>query len=138
MESTGANLRMTTNLPFQSAFQFSGVQPTASTTGSFFAIQDGFGSGAAGSNTYNVWNKKIKPEFIGIYNLTVEYQLNNTASVQVGYVGESGQHLVTANQRNQLHNPCIISGVVQNVATATPNTHCLTLGACPVLHTLLA
>ncbi len=40
------------------------------------------------SNTYNVWNKQIKPAFIGIYNLTVEYQLNNTASVQVGYVGE--------------------------------------------------
>ena len=77
--------------------------------------------GAAGSNTYNVWNKQIKPAFIGMYNLTVEYQLNNTASVQVGYVGESGQHLVTANQRNQLHNPCIIDGVVQNVATATPN-----------------
>ncbi len=131
MESTGANLRMTTNLPFQSAFQLSGVQPTSSATGSFFKIEDGFGSGAAGSNTYNVWNKKIKPEFIHMYNLTLEYQVNNTASVQVGYIGESGQHLVTANQRNQLHNPCVIGGVVQNVATASPNSQCLTLAPAP-------
>ena len=131
MEATGANLRMTTNLPFQSAFQLSGVQPSSAGVGSFFTIQNGFGAGAAGSNTYNVWNKKIKPEFIGIYNLTVEYQLNNTASVQVGYVGESGQHLVTANQRNQLHNPCIINGAPVNVATPTPNPACLTLAPAP-------
>jgi hypothetical protein len=131
MESTGANLRMTTNLPFQSAFQLSGVQATTTTAGSFFKIEDGFGSGAAGSNTYNVWNKKIKPEFIHMYNLMVEYQVNNTASVQVGYIGESGQHLVTANQRNQLHNPCVINGVVQNVATSSPNSQCLTLAPAP-------
>jgi len=130
MESTGANLRMTTNLPFQSTFQLSGVQPSSTGTGSFFTVQNGFGSGAAGSNTYNVWNKKIKPEFIGIYNLTVEYQLNNTASVQVGYVGESGQHLVTANQRNQLHAPCVVGGVVQNVAQAVPTG---TAATCPTI-----
>ena len=131
MEGTGANLRMTTNLPFQTTFQQSGNQPSAAGPGTFFTVQNGFGSGAASSNTYNVWNKKIKPEFINMYNLTLEYQFNNTASVQVGYVGESGQHLVTANQRNQLHNPCIINGVIQNVATSTPNAQCLTLAPAP-------
>jgi hypothetical protein len=132
MEGTGANLRMTTNLPFQTTYQASGVQPSPTTLGSFFDVRNGFGSGSvATSNVYNVWNKKIKPAFIGIYNLTLEYQLNNTASVQVGYVGESGQHLVTANQRNQLHNPCVIGGVVQNVATVAPNPACLTLAPAP-------
>jgi hypothetical protein len=131
MEGTGANLRMTTNLPFQTTYEVSGVQASTTNAGSFFKVENGFGSGAASSNVYNVWNKKIKPAFIGIYNLTLEYQVNNTASLQVGYVGESGQHLVTANQRNQLHNPCIIGGVVQNVATATPNTQCLTLAPAP-------
>jgi hypothetical protein len=63
--------------------------------------------------------------------LTLEYQVNNTASLQVGYIGESGQHLVTANQRNQLHNPCIIGGVVQNVSTPIPNAACLTLAPAP-------
>jgi len=130
-EGTGANLRMTTNLPFQSTFQASGVQAANGNAGSFFDVQGGFGTGAAGSNVYNVWNKNLKPEFIGIYNMTVEYQVSNTASLQVGYVGESGQHLVTANQRNQLHNPCVIDGIVQNVATKTPSAACLAQSPAP-------
>jgi hypothetical protein len=132
MEGTGANLRMTTNLPFQSATQVTGVQPSSTSTGSFFDVKNGFGSSSvASSNVFNVWNKKMKPAFISIYNLTVEYQLNNTASVQLGYVGESGQHLVTANQRNQLRNPCIINGAIQNVATTAPPAACLTLAPAP-------
>lgn len=132
MEGTGANLRMTTNLPFQSAYQASGNAVTAGAPGTFFDIRNGFGSSSvASSNVFNVWNKKMKPAFIGIYNLTLEYQLNNTASVQVGYVGESGQHLVTANQRNQLRNPCVIGGAIQNVATPTPPAQCLTLAPAP-------
>lgn len=111
MEGTGANLRMTTNLPFQGSYQASGLQSTASgTPGQFFTVQSGFGSasgtGAASGVVYNVWNKKIKPAFIGEYSLTLEYQVSNTASFQVGYVGETGQHLITANRRNQLAAPC--------------------------------
>jgi outer membrane receptor protein involved in Fe transport len=135
MEGTGANLRMTTNLPFQSTYQASGVQPTSNNLGSFFIVQNGFSnpaSGAAASGAvYNVWNKHIKPAFIGMYTLTVEYEVNNTASVQVGYVGESGQHLVTANQRNQLHNPCIVNGAPVNAATSTPTAACLAQAPAP-------
>jgi hypothetical protein len=131
MEGTGANLRMTTNLPFQSTYQASASPVNGTSQGSFFDVRNGFGSGSvATSNVYNVWNKKIKPTFIGIYNLTLEYQLNNTASVQVGYVGESGQHLVTANYRNQLHTPCIINGV-----PVTPTTACLTQVQAPFFAT---
>jgi hypothetical protein len=135
MEGTGANLRMTTNLPFQSTYQASGAQASPTNLGNFFLVQNGFSnpaSGAAASGAvYNVWNKHIKPAFIGMYTMTVEYQVNNTASVQVGYVGESGQHLVTANYRNQLHNPCIINGAPVNVATPTPDSRCLTLAPAP-------
>src|SRR5260370_40133037 len=77
MEGTGANLRMTTNLPFQSTYQASGAQPTASNVGNFFLVQNGFSnpaSGAAASGAvYNVWNKHIKPAFIGMYTLTIDY-----------------------------------------------------------------
>jgi hypothetical protein len=119
MEGTGANLRMTTNLPFQGSYQATGLQSnaTSGTPGQFFTVQSGFGTasgtGAASGVVYNVWNKKIKPAFIGEYSLTLEYQLSNTASFQVGYVGESGAHLITANRRNQLPSPCVINGVVQ-------------------------
>jgi hypothetical protein len=133
MEGTGANLRMTTNLPFQSTYHASASPAAGTSPGSFFDVRNGFGNGSsvASSNVFNVWNKKIKPAFIGMYNLMLEYQLNSTASLQVGYVGESGSHLVTANQRNQLRNPCIVNGQVQNVATANPLAACLTLAPAP-------
>jgi hypothetical protein len=123
MEGTGANLRMTTNLPFQGSYQATGLQSNANgTPGQFFTVQSGFGtsSGTGGATgvVYNVWNKKIKPAFIGEYSLTLEYQVSNTASVQVGYVGESGQHLITANRRNQLATPCVINGVIQSFPAA--------------------
>jgi outer membrane receptor protein involved in Fe transport len=124
MEGTGANLRMTTNLPFQGSYQASGLQSNAAnggTPGQFYAVQSGFGasSGAGGATgvVYNVWNKKIKPAFIGEYSLTLEYQVSNTASFQIGYVGETGQHLITANRRNQLAAPCVINGQVQAFPT---------------------
>ena len=135
MEGTGANLRMTTNLPFQSTYQASGAPASTTTAGNFFDVRNGFSNPASGAATsgavYNVWNKKIKPAFIGMYNLTLEYQLNNTASVQVGYIGESGQHLITANQRNQLRAPCVINGVPQNPASATYPAACLTQAPAP-------
>lgn len=116
MEGTGANLRMTTNLPFQSAYQQSGAVPGADgTPGQFLTVESGFGNAnpnglQTSGGVFNVWNKHIKPAFISEYSLTVEYQLSNTASIQAGYVGEAGQHLITANQRNQLHTPCFING----------------------------
>jgi len=124
MEGTGANLRMTTNLPFQGSYQATGLQSNASTgaPGQFFGVQSGFGiasgTGGASGVVYNVWNKKIKPAFIGEYSLTLEYQVSNTASFQIGYVGESGQHLITANRRNQLATPCVINGVIQPFPSA--------------------
>jgi len=124
MEGTGANLRMTTNLPFQGSYQASGLQSNATTgtPGQFFGVQSGFGSasgtGAASGVVYNVWNKKIKPAFIGEYSLTLEYQVSNTASFQIGYVGESGQHLITANRRNQLAAPCVINGEIKAFPSA--------------------
>ena len=118
MEGTGANLRMTTNLPFQGSYQATGLQSNATngTPGQFFTVQSGFGAasgtGAATGVVYNVWNKKIKPAFIGEYSLTLEYQVSNTASFQIGYLGESGQHLITANRRNQLAAPCVVNGAI--------------------------
>ncbi|WP_051978669.1 TonB-dependent receptor [Edaphobacter aggregans] len=135
MEGTGANLRMTTNLPFQSSYQASGNQASATSPGSFFIVQNGFSNPAAGpaasGAVYNVWNKKIKPAFINMYNLTLEYQLSSSASVQVGYLGESGQHLITANRRNQLRNPCVVNGAFVDPATPTPSAACLAQAPAP-------
>ncbi|HZY63031.1 MAG TPA: TonB-dependent receptor plug domain-containing protein, partial [Edaphobacter sp.] len=135
MEGTGANLRMTTNLPFQSAYQANANAASAAGPGNFFRVEDGFSNPASGPKAsgavYNVWNRHIKPAFIGEYSLTTEYQVSNTASFQIGYLGESGQHLVTANAGNQLHNPCIIGGVVQKAAVPNPSAACLAQAPAP-------
>ncbi len=136
MEASGANLRMTTNLPFQSAYQANATAPTASgILGSFFTVQSGFSNPASGprasGGVFNVWDKHIKPAFISEYSLTTEYQISNAASFQIGYLGEAGQHLITANAGNQLHNPCIINGVVQNASTPNPSATCLAQAPAP-------
>ncbi len=134
MEGTGANLRMTTNLPYQSAFEGSGQAQTTTTGATLFQAQNGFGGGstaAAAGGVFNIWQKNIKPAFIGEYSLTTEYQVSNTASFQIGYVGESGQHLITANSANQLQHPCIINGAFQTITTTSYNTACNTVSPAP-------
>jgi hypothetical protein len=134
MEGTGANLRMTTNLPYQSAFEGSGQAQTTTTGATLFQTQNGFGGGstaAAAGGVFNIWQKNIKPAFIGEYSLTTEYQVSNTASFQIGYVGESGQHLITANSANQLQHPCVINGAFQTITTTSYNTACNTVSPAP-------
>ena len=134
MEGTGANLRQTTNLPYQSTYEGSG-RPQSSTVGaSLFQVETGFGGSSAAAATggvFNIWDRHIKPAFIGEYSLTTEYQVSNTASFQIGYVGESGQHLITANQGNQLRQACVINGVPVSGATSTPSAACLAQSPAP-------
>ncbi len=120
MEGTGTNLRPTINPPFLTSYAATGSAPSANSPGAFFRAEDGFSNPATPKTalTYRIWNPNLKPAFIGEYSLTTEYQLNNTASFSVGYLGESGQHLVTAGLANQLTKPCVIGGVV----SATPNS----------------
>ncbi len=111
MEGTGANLRMTTNPPFQSAFESNAIAPTAGgTSGSAFTVEQGFNHVAAGApaagGVFNVWDPHTRPGYIGTYTLGTEYQINNTSSISLAYVGKQGQHLVTAGAGNQLHKPC--------------------------------
>ena len=120
MEGTGVNLRPTINPPFEQTYSAVGSAPSATSPGVYFNAEDGFSNPATPVTglTYRIWNPNIKPSFIGEYSLTTEYQLTNAASLTIGYIGESGQHLVTAGLANQLQQPCVINGVV----SATPNS----------------
>ena len=139
MEGTGSNLRMTTNLPFQTTTELNGVAPGVGGTenpGSFFKLENGFGSAnVATSNVFNIWDKHIKPAFVNIYSLTTEFQVSNTASLQLGYVGEGTQHLTVPTYANQLHNACILGGVVQNANTTAPSAACLGQAPAPFYST---
>ncbi len=131
LEGTGANLRLTYNPPFQPSFEVNGTAPSATNPGVSFQLENGFSAASNpnfGGTTYRAWDKHIKPAFIGEYSLTTEYELNNTSSLTVGYVGESGQHLIEAVAENQLQQPCVLGGVVQ----ANPNsTACVAANPAP-------
>lgn len=116
MEGTGANRRLTINPPFQTPYFAVGSAPSTSNAGQYFRVEDGFSNPATPSQSLslNAWAMNIRPAFISEYSLTTEYQVSNTTSVTVGYVGEAGQHLVNHGSANQLRQPCVINGIVQS------------------------
>jgi hypothetical protein len=116
MEGTGANRRITINPPFQTPYFAQGSVPSASNAGQFFRVEDGFSNPASPtpSLSLNAWAMNIRPAFISEYSLTTEYQFSNSTSLILGYIGESGQHLVNHGSANQLRQTCVIGGVVQS------------------------
>ncbi len=48
-----------------------------------------------------VWNPDLRPQFTQQYNLTLEYQLNNSTSVSAAYVGHRATHLIAPTDCNQ-------------------------------------
>src|SRR6185437_15427887 len=77
MEGTGANLRMTTNPPFQTAFESVSALPDGSHAGAPFTAQQGFdhsASGGASTGAFiNLWDPHVRPAFVSTYTLGVEY-----------------------------------------------------------------
>jgi len=96
LEGTGTNLRLPVNPPFQTAetlVQYKGVTLPGTRTG------DGLAPVGAASDPFagaliRVWDPKVQPALTNQWNLTIQHQLANTATLQVGYVGQHGTHLM--------------------------------------------
>lgn len=116
MEGTGANLRLIINPPFQTSISYTGAPPTSLTsTGAFTTAETAFSSNSAACSystnpscgqTFRAWDSHLRPSTINEFSLTTEYQINNSASFQAAYVGETGVHLISANNGNQITSPC--------------------------------
>jgi hypothetical protein len=105
-EGLGANQRLTQNPPFTTAYNLQIVAPTATSSGTPYQVGAPFtGEVAAAATSYRAWDKNTRPEMTQEFNLAVQYQLDNYSSLQVGYVGETGQHLFTLLSANQLSAP---------------------------------
>jgi hypothetical protein len=92
---------------------------------------NGFSTGtlALGGTTYRQWQQDLKPGVIGEFSLTTEYQLSNFSSFKLGYIGESGQHLILAGAGNQLTRPCYDAAGI--VATPSTTASCFTSDPAP-------
>lgn len=105
LEGTGANLRLNFNPPFQPAYAYTAVAPSGNNAGTPLTVQTAFSSNISGtlaSNFYRAWDSRLRPAFIQQFSLSTEYQLDNKTSVVVGYVGQTGQHLINARAGNQI------------------------------------
>jgi Carboxypeptidase regulatory-like domain len=94
MEGTGTNLRLTMNPPVTAPEilkQFTG-QDVPTTTG------DGIVAPPPGDPftgaIFRLWDPHVQPAITDQWNLTIQQQLSNSTTFQIGYVGQHGTHLM--------------------------------------------
>jgi hypothetical protein len=101
-EGNSSNQRLTSITPFIQAVNINTIAPTVGNPSTPRTAEDGFTGGATSyGGTFNVYPKKIQPAYVQEFNLTTEYALTHSMSLQVGYVGELGQHIEDYGNVNQ-------------------------------------
>jgi Carboxypeptidase regulatory-like domain/TonB-dependent Receptor Plug Domain len=101
-EGNSSNQRLTSITPFIQAVNVSVVTPTPDNPGAPRTAEQGFSGGTTSfGGTFNVYPKNIQPAYVQEWNLTTEYALTHTLSLQVGYLGEQGQHIEDYGNVNQ-------------------------------------
>jgi len=95
-EGNSYNQRLTAITPFIQAVNISIDSPAPGAVTTPRTAEEGFTGGTtnySGSSYFSVYPQNIQPAYIQEWNLTTEYALTQSASLQVGYIGESGQHI---------------------------------------------
>jgi Carboxypeptidase regulatory-like domain/TonB-dependent Receptor Plug Domain len=106
-EGNSFNQRLTAIAPFLQAAGFTVSAPTTTSVPTPNTAEEGFtGSDttvqySSSNNGYTAYPQNIQPAYVQEWNLTTEYALTNTTSLQVGYVGEQGQHVEDYGNVNQ-------------------------------------
>ena len=102
-EGNSSNQRLTSITPFIQAINFNVVTPsTGNAGGTPRTAEQGFAnSSIALGGTFNVYPQDIQPAYVQNFNLTAEYALTRSLSIQVGYLGEQGQHIEDYGNLNQ-------------------------------------
>jgi Carboxypeptidase regulatory-like domain len=101
-EGNSSNQRLTSITPFIQAVNVTTVTPTAGNGGTPRTAEQGFAGGTTQfGGTFNVYPQDIQPAYVQEWNLTAEYALTRTTSLQAGYIGEQGQHIEDYGNLNQ-------------------------------------
>jgi hypothetical protein len=101
-EGNSSNQRLTSITPFIQAVNVTTVTPTPGNGGTPRTAEQGFAGGTVSyGGTFNVYPKNIQPAYVQEWSLTTEYAVSRTLSLQVGYVGEQGQHIEDYGNVNQ-------------------------------------
>jgi hypothetical protein len=101
-EGNSFNQRLTSITPFIQAVNVSVSAPAPGAATVPRTAEQGFTGGTTQyGGTFNVYPQNIQPAYVEEWNLTAEYALTRSMSVQVGYVGEFGQHIEDYGNVNQ-------------------------------------
>ncbi len=101
-EGNSSNQRLTSITPFIQAVNVTTTTPTAGNGGTPRTAEQGFSGGTTQyTGTFNVYPKNIQPAYVQEWSLTTEYAISRSLSLQVGYVGEQGQHIEDYGNLNQ-------------------------------------
>jgi hypothetical protein len=101
-EGNSSNQRLTSITPFIQAVNVTTVLPTPGNPGTPRTAEQGFTGGTvAFGGTFNVYPQNIQPAYVQQFNLTTEFAVTRSLSLQVGYVGELGQHIEDYGNLNQ-------------------------------------
>ncbi len=101
-EGNSSNQRLTSITPFIQAVNVTTITPTAGNGGTPRTAEQGFSGGTTQyGGTFNVYPKNIQPAYVQEWSLTTEYAISRSLSLQVGYVGEQGQHIEDYGNLNQ-------------------------------------
>jgi Carboxypeptidase regulatory-like domain len=117
-EGNSLNQRLTAIAPFLQAAGFTVSAPTATSVPTPNTAEEGFTASdtsiqySSSNNGYTAYPQNMQPAYVQEWNLTLEYALTHTLSLQAGYVGEQGQHIEDYGNVNQL--------TVNNVQTSAP------------------
>jgi len=107
-EGNSFNQRLTAIAPFLQAAGFTVNSPTPGSVSTPNTAEEGFTASdtsvqySSSNNGYTAYPQNIQPAYVQEYNLTMEYALTRTTSLQAGYVGETGQHIEDYGNVNQL------------------------------------
>src|ERR1700733_7340869 len=105
-EGNAGNQRLTSITPFVQSVDIKPLTPTPGNGGQPRTAQQGFAISNAGDinfngSSYNVYPQNIQPAYVQEWSLTTEYAVTHTTSLQVGYLGEQGQHIEDYGNVNQ-------------------------------------
>ena len=104
-EGNSSNQRLTSITPFIQAINVQVNQPEPGAITTPRTAEEGFTGNISSGGTYNVYPKNIQPAYVQNWNLTLEYALTNSMSLQAGYLGEQGQHIEDYGNINQWRIP---------------------------------
>lgn len=94
LEGTGTNLRLTINPPFTTEFNtnYTGVLPGSRSPQGLSVLQSATDPFAGA--TIRLWDPNVRPAVSQQWNLSIQHQFTKDTTLQAGYVGQHGTHLM--------------------------------------------